>query len=109
MSGRVTDQKVSEDPAIIVAEDEAENNLSNWQSVEECSERTEFANTENPFEDRRVGVSKTVQERQEKEGLCWWKTAKCPSCNKGFTCRSKEKQCHSSDRYTHVKKQCLVM
>ena len=37
----------------------------------------------------------------------WWKGASCPSCTKGFNSRSKKKQCHQCDKYTHMKAQCV--
>ena len=64
---------------------------------------------ENPYIGRRVGISEKNQEKERLEAGQWWRGSKCPSCGLGFTARSKEKQCHSCDKYTHVKKNCISM
>ena len=106
MIGRNTNLEYSEDPNNVIEENS--NNISNWQILNE-SNLEEIDEGENPYKHRKVGVSKKTQEKQQMESSQWWRGAKCPSCNTGFTSRSKQKQCHSCDKYSHIKKQCLSM
>ena len=109
MIGRSTDLTESQDPNNIVeVDDDTDVNTSSWQAVEKsATEDLELG--ENPFKDRRVGVSKQRQEKETAQASQWWRGALCPSCKRGFTARSVKKQCHSCDKYTHAKKQCLTM
>ena len=83
--------------------DEDSENHSFWQDVEE-SILEEFDEVPNPFANRVVGISKKTQDREQGQ---WWKGTVCPSCKKGFNSKSSGKQCHSCDRYTHVRNACI--
>ena len=109
MIGRSTDLKESQDSNNIVEVDDGNDaNTSSWQAVE-VSATEDLELGENPFKDRRVGVSKRRQEKETAQASQWWRGALCPSCQHGFKARSVKKQCHSCDKFTHAKKQCLTM
>ena len=101
--GRSTDLSNSQDPNHII--DDESNDASFWQVLDETLEE-EMDEGDNPYAGRKVGVSKKVQERNANQ---WWKGAICPSCNHGFNSKSAKKQCHSCDKYTHVKTKCVTM
>ena len=102
--GSLTDQKESQNPNNVIEENADE--ISFWQAVDETIVE-EMEEGENPYDGRKVGVSRRVQEREEERALQWWRNAICPSCQKGFNSKSSKKQCHSCDKYTHIKKKCL--
>ena len=108
MIGRNTDLQESQDLNNIVEEDD-DINTSNWQLLEEPPALEELDLGENPYFERRVGISKNQQERLNVQAGQWWRGAVCPSCKRGFTARSVKKQCHKCDKFTHAKKQCLAM
>ena len=101
MIGRQTNLENSEDPNNVI--EEGSNNISNWQTQNETVLEVIDIGI-NPYEKRKVGVSKKTQEAKDMKEKHWWRGAKCPSCNHGFTSRSNKKQCHSCDKYSHVKK-----
>ena len=67
----------------------------------------EFEEGDHPYNDRRIGITKKTQEKEEERALQWWRGSICPSCKKGFNSKSTQKQCHSCDRYTHTKRTCI--
>ena len=104
--GSLTDQKESQNPNNVIEENADE--VSFWQAVDETIVE-EMEEGENPYNGRKIGVSKKVQEREEERALQWWRNAICPSCQKGFNCKSPKKQCHNCDKYTHIKKRCISL
>ena len=62
MIGRKTDVQESQDPHNIVGEDDDDVNTSNWQISEEPPALVELNLGENPYFERRVGISKNQQE-----------------------------------------------
>ena len=105
--GRMNDRTLSENPQNIIEEGDSHNDISSWQILDEQPE-IEIMEGENPYQGRRVGVSRPVQERNEERAQQWWRGAMCPSCSKGFTSRSGKKQCQSCDKYTHIRKSCII-
>ena len=104
--GRKTDLRDSQDPNNMI--DSVDNDTSAWQ-VNEESVLEEMEEGDNPYSGRRVGISRKKQEDEELRSQQWWRGAKCPSCKCGFTARSQKKQCHSCDKFTHMKKKCITM
>ena len=102
MIGRTTDKKTTE-----VDHFEPSDNQESFFNVLERTKDLNFTEGPNPYQGRRVGISKKNQEKAEEVAAQWWKGAKCPSCLSGFTAKSSKQQCHHCDRFTHMKKQCL--
>ena len=73
----------------------------NDEQYEEDEEISHFED-ENPFAGRVIGQAarNSNEQRTAQKG-------KCPSCSKGFTSKSKTKQCHNCDKYTHLRKECI--
>ena len=107
MVGRLTDLSNSQDPNNVI-ENEESNDVSTWQ-VHENSVLDEIFECENPYQGRKVGISRKNQEQEEIRAEQWWRKAICPSCKKGFNSKSTKKDCHGCDKFTHVKKQCVSM
>ena len=108
MIGRNTDLTESQDINNIVNTSQEATNTSNWQVSDETQEKNELDFGENPYSGRRVGVSRKQQERlQSDSSEQWWRGKNCPSCGRGFTARSVVKECHSYNKLTHSKSQCV--
>ena len=102
--GSLTDRKESQNPDNVIEENA--DDVSFWQAVDETV-LDEMEEGENPYIGRKIGVTKRVQEREQERALEWWRNSICPSCKKGFNSKSSNKQCHSCDKYTHIKKKCI--
>ena len=64
----------------------------------------------NPFENRKVGVSKRVQERAEESKKQYWLGGKkCPGCGDGFVKKSNVEKCNICNLYVHKRKGCTTM
>ena len=100
MIGRTTDRKTTE-----VDDYEPADNQDSFFNNLERTTNLNFTEGPNPYQGRRVGISKKNQEKEVDDQ--WWKGAKCPSCLSGFTAKSTKQQCNHCDRFTHMKKQCL--
>ena len=104
--GSLTDQQQSQDPNNIIEEEDLDD-ASFWQVVEE-SMIEDFEEGDHPYNDRRIGITKKTQEKEEERAMHWWRCSICPSCKKGFNSKSIQKQCHSCDIYTHAKKNVYI-
>ena len=62
--GRMNDRTLSENPQNIIEEGDSHNDISSWQILDEQPE-IEIMEGENPYQGRRVGVSRSVQEINE--------------------------------------------
>ena len=64
----------------------------------------------NPLENRKVGVSKRVQERAEESKKQYWLGGKkCPGCGDGFVKKSNVEKCNICNLYVHKRKGCTTM
>ena len=102
MIGRVTDKKTTEEPNYPI-----EDTQTSFFNLQENSLQHNFSEGPNPYERRRVGITKKHQEKEDDEQQQWWRGQKCPACKGGFNSKSTAKQCHQCDKYTHLKTQCL--
>ena len=105
--GSKKDKKVTQNEMEVV-EREGENDTSTWNHLEDSRLPDLEVHEDDPYAGHKVGVSKRVQEERTKREGQWWRKSKCPSCKKGFTEKSKTKECHSCSSYTHQKKHMLV-
>ena len=104
MYDRTTDIPISSNRENIIEVGDV--NTSNWQ-VEDDTIDEEIEQGDNPYSGRQVGISARQQEENQVRSGQWWRGATCPSCRKGFTARSSKRQCHSCDKFTHDKSQCV--
>ena len=92
--GSKKDKKVTQNDMEVV-EREGENDTSTWNHLEDSRLPDLEVHEDDPYAGHKVGVSKRVQEERTKREGQWWRKSKCPSCKKGFTEKSKTKECHS--------------
>ena len=76
--------KVAQGPKHII-ENDGEVDISTWNqfqtSIPDIKEQHE-----NPFDGRKIGISKKVQEEMALKDSQWWTgSKKCPGCGDGFT------------------------
>ena len=103
---KVYNKKPTQNPKYVNLEEddhEEENNVSSWQILENSIVDDVFQ-SENPYKERRIGVTKKKQDKQQ-----WWKNISCPSCEVGFKSRSDVRKCHSCDKFIHRKVACTIL
>ena len=97
--------KISRSKNNIISSEENSQNISSWHPTIDMSDLEEISQPSNPYSNRRIGITATVQEKNLNRPN--WIGKKCPSCKKGFNIQSKPIQCKGCDSFTHNKTKCL--
>ena len=98
--------KVAQGPKHII-ENDGEGDISTWNqfqtSIPDIKEQHE-----NPFDGRKIGISKKVQEEMALKDSQWWTgSKKCPGCGDGFTKQSSVTNCTGCNLFVHKRRTCL--